>query len=195
MADSDWIVAGSAITKTTVIIDEAYIDFLNAPDNESMISLVKSGNKNIVIVRTFSKIHAMAGLRVGFVIADPATIQSLSANYFGNSNFCLSALSIAAAMASLKDTAHSTSSKEKNAQAAKYTMQAVNGLGFTVIPTYTNFLYFNLKNYPGDFAKDMLAKNVVLRSSELPDGKWCRVSIGTMDEMKKFIKILQGVKA
>ncbi len=98
-----------AAEKTVVTIDEAYIDFLDAPYNESMIGLVKSGNPNIVVLRTFSKIHAMAGMRVGFVVAHPDTIKALQANYFGNSNFCMSALSMTAAMASLKqfpDTAY-----------------------------------------------------------------------------------------
>ncbi|ULQ53634.1 pyridoxal phosphate-dependent aminotransferase [Flavihumibacter fluvii] len=184
-----------ASKKAVVTVDEAYIDFLDAPDNESMISMVKSGNKNIVVVRTFSKIHAMAGLRVGFVIAAPETIKALQANYFGNSNFCVGSLPIHAAMASLKDTAHRESCKQKNAAAREYTHKALQDLGFKPIPSSTNFIFFPLKNYGGDFAKDMLEKNVILRSSVLPDGKWGRVSMGTMEEMQKFIKIMQTVKA
>jgi histidinol-phosphate aminotransferase len=177
-----------ASKKAMTSIDEAYIDFLDVPNNESMISLVKEGNRNIVVIRTFSKIHAMAGLRVGFIIAHPETIQSLSANYFGNSNFCVSALSIAAAQASLKDPNHSKLSKQKNEAARNYTIKTLQELGYNPVPSYTNFIYFNLKDYPGDFAKDMLAKNIILRSSEQPDGKYCRVSVGTLDEMKSFIK-------
>lgn len=182
-----------ASKRTMVTIDEAYIDFLDAPDNESMVSLVKSGNKNMVIIRTFSKIHAMAGMRVGFVMAHPDTIKTLAANYFGNSNFCMSALSMAAAMASLKDVSHSEGSKQKNAAARNYTAKSLGEMGYHCIPSFTNFQFFHLKNYPGDFAKDMLAKNVLLRSHDLPDGKWCRVSIGTLAEMKKFIEIMKTV--
>jgi histidinol-phosphate aminotransferase len=178
-----------------ITIDEAYIDFLDAPDNESMISLVLKGNKNVIVVRTFSKIHAMAGLRVGFIIAHPDTIKSLSANYFGNSNFCVGALSLNAALASLKDPEHRASCKQKNAAAREFTIKSLQELGFKPIPSYTNFIFFSLKNYSGDFAKDMLEKDVILRSSELPDGKWCRVSVGTMDEMQSFIKIMRTVKA
>jgi histidinol-phosphate aminotransferase len=130
----------------------------------------------------------MAGLRVGFLIAHPETIRSLSANYFGNSNFCVSALSIIAAQASLKDPDHCKASKEKNEAARNYTIKALQELGYKPVPSYTNFIYFNLKDYPGDFAKDMLTKNIILRSSEQPDGKYCRVSVGTMEEMKSFIK-------
>lgn len=180
-----------AAEKTVVTIDEAYIDFLDAPYNESMIGLVKSGNPNIVVLRTFSKIHAMAGMRVGFVVAHPDTIKALQANYFGNSNFCMSALSMTAAMASLKDGSHSRMSKEKNAAARSFTQKSLEEMGHRVIPSYTNFIYYHLGNYPGDFAADMLKKQVLLRSSEQPDGKWCRVSIGTLEEMQQFIRILR----
>ena len=180
-----------AADKTVVTIDEAYIDFLDAPYNESMIGLVKSGNPNIVVLRTFSKIHAMAGMRVGFVVAHPDTIKALQANYFGNSNFCMSALSMTAAMASLKDGSHSRMSKEKNAAARSFTQKSLEEMGHRVIPSYTNFIYYHLGNYPGDFAADMLKKQVLLRSSEQPDGKWCRVSIGTLEEMQQFIRILR----
>lgn len=182
-----------ASRRTMVSIDEAYIDFLDAPYNESMVSLVKGGNKNIVVIRTFSKIHALAGIRVGFVLAHPDTIKTLAGNYFGNSNFCMSALSMTAAMASLKDISHSVSSKQKNAAAREFTTKSLQEMGYHCIPSYTNFLFFHLNNYQGDFAKDMLAKNVLLRSHDLPDGKWCRVSIGTMEEMKKFMEIMKGV--
>ncbi|KYP14726.1 histidinol-phosphate transaminase [Flavihumibacter sp. CACIAM 22H1] len=183
-----------ASKRTVVTLDEAYLEFLDPPFNQSMLPLVLKGNKNIVILRTFSKIHAMAGLRVGYILADPATINELKENYFGNSNFCMSALSLTAAMASLKDPAHSTTSKKLNAAARQYTQDALKKAGFDFIPSSTNFIYFNLKNYQGDFAADMLAKNIVLRSSEQPDGKWGRVSIGTLEEMKIFIKTMETMR-
>ncbi|WP_290791997.1 pyridoxal phosphate-dependent aminotransferase [Flavihumibacter sp. UBA7668] len=183
-----------ASKKTVVTLDEAYLEFLDAPYNESMLPLIKNGNKNIVLLRTFSKIHAMAGLRVGYILADPATINELKENYFGNSNFCMSALSLTAAMASLKDTDHQQKSKKLNAAARQFTQDGLKKAGFDFIPSYTNFIYFNLKNYKGDFAADMLAKNIVLRSSDQPDGKWGRVSIGTLEEMKSFLKTMGSMK-
>jgi histidinol-phosphate aminotransferase len=65
-------------------------------------------------------------------------------------------------------------------------------LGIHCIPSYTNFMFFKLGNYEGDFSQDMLTKNkILLRSSVQPDGKWGRVSMGTMEEMKKFISVMQ----
>jgi histidinol-phosphate aminotransferase len=180
-----------ASKKATVVIDEAYIDFLDAPYNESMIGLVEK-NPNIVVVRTFSKIHAMAGMRIGFVVAHPSTIRALDQNYFSGTQMTTSNLTMAAALASLKDEAHCKDCKEKNAAARSYTATALRELGYKPINSYTNFIFFPLGNYPGDFAKDMLDKNVLLRYNNYPEGKWGRVSIGTMDEMKRFIAIMKA---
>lgn len=180
-----------ASKKATVVIDEAYIDFLDAPNNESMISLAGQ-NPNIIVVRTFSKIHAMAGLRIGFSVGHPSTIRALEQNYFGNSQITVSNLTMAAALASLQDEAHRASCKQKNAEARAYTFKALQEMNIKCIPSYTNFMFFPLGKYPGDFAQDMLAKNVILRSTNYPDGKWARVSIGTLDEMKQFISLFKA---
>jgi histidinol-phosphate aminotransferase len=181
-----------ASKKATVVIDEAYIDFLNPPDNISMVGLIDK-NPNIIIVRTFSKIHAMAGMRIGFIAAHPSTIDALANSYFSSTQMTVSNLTMAAAIASLKDEKHSSSCKAKNAAARDYTFQSLTTLGYKAIPSYTNFIFFPLGNYPGEFAQDMLKKNIVLRSDTYPDGKWGRVSIGTMEEMQQFISIMKAI--
>ena len=180
-----------ASKKALVLIDEAYIDLLDAPYNESMISLIDK-SPNVAVIRTFSKIHAMAGLRVGFIVANASLIKQIEPNYFQNSQFAVSCLSLTSAQASMGDEEHRRQCKEKNAAARAYTIQLLKQLGIRVIPSYTNFIFFYLDKYSGDFAKDMLNKNsIILRSTQYPDGKWARVSIGTMDEMKKFAAVMQ----
>ncbi|HUR12323.1 MAG TPA: aminotransferase class I/II-fold pyridoxal phosphate-dependent enzyme [Flavitalea sp.] len=179
-----------AAKKTVVLIDEAYVDFLDDSRNASMMGLLRD-QPNIVIVRTFSKIHGMAGLRVGFVAGHPSLIQKLEENYFSSTQYTVSNLTIAAALASLGDKEHARSSREKNAAAREFTQNTLRELGQLYIPSSTNFIFFKLKNYSGDFARAMLAKNIVLRSSSYPDGKWCRVSIGTMQEMQQFAKVIK----
>ena len=174
-----------------VVIDEAYIDFLPDPESESMIGLIDK-YPNIIVVRTFSKIHAMAGLRVGFIVGHPAIIRELDEDNFSSSIMNISNLTMAAALASLKDETHRLSCKQKNAEARNYTINALMGLNYKCIPSSTNFVFFPLGDYPGDFSKDMLGKNVILRSNTYPDCKWGRVSIGTMDEMKQFISLMKS---
>lgn len=180
-----------AARKTVVLIDEAYIDFLDAPDNESMISLIEK-NPNILVIRTFSKIHAMAGLRVGFIIGSPSLIGQIESNYFYSSQICVSNLSMAAALASLQDDEHRKQCKQKIVAARQYTFDELVKLRYNVIPSYTNFIFFELRNYSGNFGQDMLKKNIILRSME--DGKWARVSIGTQDEMKIFISTMKAIQ-
>lgn len=181
-----------ASKKTTVLIDEAYIDYLDAPYNESMAALT-ADNPRVIVINTFSKIHAMAGLRIGFTIGHPTVIRKLADNFYQRSQYACSVLSLGAAQASLKDEAHLQKSKKWNDEARAFTHTALKEMGYTCYPSFTNFLFFKLNDYSGDFASDMLKQNILLRSAEYADGKWCRVSIGTMEEMKQFVTVLKRV--
>lgn len=180
-----------ASRKTVVLIDEAYIDFLEAPLNESMLGLIEK-NPNILVLRTFSKIHAMAGMRFGFLAGHPDLIQKIDDNHFYGLQMCISTLAMKAALASLKDKEHQERSRTLNAAARKYTFDQLTAAGYTPIESYTNFIFFHLKNYPGDFAADMLKKNILVRSNNTSGAKWGRVSIGLMEEMKVFGAALKG---
>lgn len=181
-----------AAKKTVVVIDEAYIDYLNAPDNESMIGLIDK-YPNLLVLRTFSKIYGMAGLRVGYVIGSPDLIEKLDDDYFANTQFYVSNLSMAAAQVALQDEEHKKMSKQKNAAVRQYFTDELTKLKLRVIPSYTNFQFFSLGNYSGDFAADMLKKNFLLRSSNYSDGKWARVSLGTMEEMQLLVKTMKTI--
>lgn len=180
-----------ASKKAVVAIDEAYIDFLDAPDNESMIGLIQQ-HPNIIVIGTFSKIHAMAGLRVGYVVGHPSRIKPLEEDYFTRAQFSMSVLSMTAAQASLKDPDHHRISKQKNEQARTYTYNELKKLHINAVPSYTNFLFFPLGNYPGNFADDMLKQQIFLRSDVYSGEKWARVSIGTMEEMQQFIQVMKA---
>jgi histidinol-phosphate aminotransferase len=179
-----------ASKKTVVLIDEAYNEFLDNADSQSMIGLIEK-NPNILVIKTFSKIHAMAGLRIGFVIGHPALIKKLQPDYFQSSQTAVSVLSLNAAMASLDDEEHKLMSKQKNEAARKYTMDEMKKLGIDYIPSYTNFIFYPVKKYNGDYASDMFNRHkIILRANKYSDGQWGRVSIGTLDEMKQFIRVI-----
>lgn len=183
-----------ASKKTVVLIDEAYNEFLDNPDSQSMIGLIEK-NPNIIVIKTFSKIHAMAGLRIGFVIGHPTLIKKLQPDYFQSSQLAVSVLSLNAAMASLDDEAHKLMSKQKNEAARKYTMDEMKKMGIQFIPSYTNFIFYPVKNYAGDYSADMLNKHkIIMRSNKYSDGHWARVSVGTLEEMKQFIRVIADPK-
>jgi histidinol-phosphate aminotransferase len=183
-----------AAKKTVVLIDEAYLDFIDPSDNESMIGLIEK-NPNILVIKTFSKIHAMAGLRVGFIVGHPTLINKLQPNYFQSSQIAVSNLSMAAAMASLTDEEHKLYSKQKNEAARNYTTGELKKLGFNPILSFTNFIFYPIKNYKGDYASDLFEKhNIILRSNTYADGKWARVSVGTMEEMEVFCSTIKQIE-
>lgn len=183
-----------ASKKTVVLIDEAYNEFLDNSDSQSMIGLIEK-NPNLLVIKTFSKIHAMAGLRIGFVIGHPTLIKKLQPDYFQSSQLAVSVLSLNAAMASLNDEPHKLMSKQNNEGARKYTMDEMKKMGIQFIPSYTNFIFYPVKNYPGEYSADMLDKHkIIMRSNKYSDGQWARVSIGTMDEMKQFIRVIGDPK-
>ncbi len=183
-----------ASKKAVVLIDEAYNEFLDNPDSQSMIGLIEK-NPNILVIKTFSKIHAMAGLRIGFVIGHPTLIKKLQPDYFQSSQLAVCVLSLNAAMASLNDEPHKLMSKQKNEAARKYTMDEMKKMGIQFIPSYTNFIFYPIKNYPGEYSTDMYDKHkIIMRSNKYSDGQWARVSIGTIDEMKQFIQVISDPK-
>ncbi len=183
-----------ASKKTVVLIDEAYNEFLDNSNSQSMIGLIEK-NPNILVIKTFSKIHAMAGLRIGFVIGHPTLIKKLQPDYFQSSQLAVRVLSLNAAMTSLNDEEHKLMSKQKNEAARKYTMDEMKKMGIQFIPSYTNFIFYPVKNYPGEYSADMYDKHkIIMRSNKYSDGQWARVSVGTIDEMKQFIRIIGDPK-
>ncbi|MGC4038874.1 MAG: aminotransferase class I/II-fold pyridoxal phosphate-dependent enzyme [Chitinophagaceae bacterium] len=184
-----------ASKKTVVLLDEAYMDYADPNETQTMLPMIEK-NPNIVILRTFSKIHAMAGMRMGFLAAHPSVIEKLGNNLFSNTQFCTSSLTQTAALASIKDEEHRKESKLKNAAARKYTIDELKKMNYKVADSHTNFLFFQLKNFKGDFAKEMIDNhNILLRSYDRNDGNYCRVSLGTIDEMKQFIKVFKEMNA
>ena len=183
-----------ASKKTVVLIDEAYNDFLDNANSHSMIGLIEK-NPNILVIKTFSKIHAMAGLRIGFILGHPTLIKKLQPDYFQSSQLAVSVLSLNAAITSLTDEEHKTTCKQKNEAARNYTMDEMKKMGIQFIPSYTNFIFYPVKNYPGDYAGDMFEKHkIIMRSNKYSDGQWARVSVGTLDEMKQFIRVIGDPK-
>jgi len=125
-----------ASKKAWVLIDEAYIDFTSEPS----LSYLVAENKKLVIARTFSKIYGLAGARVGYAIANPATIEQLS-RMQSWPNGGISVVSVAAAIASLKDEKFVKETHSLNQEARTYTIEQMERLQIPCIPSYTNFIF------------------------------------------------------
>ena len=174
-----------ATKNTLVLIDEAYIDFSG---QESVCKLVLE-NKYLVIAKTFSKIYGLAGARVGYAIANDSTLEQISLLQSWP-NGGISAVSVAAALASLQDENFVKETFSLNEKAKQYTIQQLKLLKIPCIPSCSNFIYFSLANYKKDFFEQLKNNNISGTKIYEENGKWSRITIGTMDEMQKFISAL-----
>ncbi|WBL23949.1 pyridoxal phosphate-dependent aminotransferase [Zunongwangia sp. HRR-M8] len=176
--------------KVPVFIDEAYIELSPGGLNSSMAPLVAEGY-DVFVARTFSKIHGMAGLRVGYMLGNKESLEEM--NEITRGGMGLTGPSIEAASASMKDDAYLTDCKAKIEEARNYTTSYLQGRGMDYMPSSTNFVIFPI-NMDGDkFLEKIYEKKVVVRAFKFWDQDWCRVSMGTMKEMKYFTEAIDEI--
>jgi histidinol-phosphate aminotransferase len=179
-----------------VILDEAYYDFAQhfaatrGTDYSHSLDYVRHG-LNVVVLRTFSKAHGLAGVRVGYGFG-PAQLMSYFARM--RTTFSISAVAQAAALAALEDEAHIRKAVENNTQQAQRLTGELSGLGFRVVPTWANFLYCELGEDAAAVGKRLQSEGVIVR----PLGPWgattaIRVTIGTPEQNEFFLKAFKKV--
>jgi histidinol-phosphate aminotransferase len=175
--------------KVPVFVDEAYIDYLPDPQGATVIDLVKAGN-NIIVARTFSKLYGFAGLRIGYAIAPKSILDKLE---LYQSDASLSHLSVQAALAAYDDKDYLRSALEKTLASKEYLYSVLKAEGYDYIPSSANFVMFPIKMDGKRFSEEMMKRSVSIRYWKFNDKNWCRVSIGTMDEMKAFAEAFKQI--
>ncbi|MBT9190043.1 pyridoxal phosphate-dependent aminotransferase [Zobellia russellii] len=178
--------------KVTVFIDEAYLGFLDDAAKKSMVSLINEG-KDVIIARTFSKIHGMAGLRIGYIVAQEATLDKIQKITRGGMG--ISYPTIFAASVSMDDVAFQNKSRKLNAECREYVYSVLDKMGYSYVPSSTSFILFPIEMEGKEFLEKMTEQHVGVRAFDIMDKNWCRVSMGTMEEMEIFGTALQKVLA
>jgi histidinol-phosphate aminotransferase len=178
--------ATTASQQTLVFIDEAYSEYAGL---NSLASLAVS-NTNVIVAKTFSKVYGLAGARIGYAIAHPQTIRNLS-SYQSWPDSSASAVSISAAIASINDQTFVQECISKTNDTKQFCYSAFKQLGLDFIPSSTNFILFNIDSIVQKFSLEMEKKNIQVQYREHYNGKWCRVTMGTMNEMKEFVSALK----
>jgi histidinol-phosphate aminotransferase len=171
---------------SVVVVDEAYIHFSDAP---TAIDLVKAG-KDIIVLRTFSKLYGMAGLRCGFAIARPDLLEHI--HNYGGYNF-MPVTAIAAASASLSDPNLLADRKRANAQVRAATFAWLDRNGYSYIPSQANFFLLDTKHPAKEVIAAMAQQNVVIGRVWPAMPSYSRVTIGTSEEMALFQQAWQKV--
>ncbi|MBL8262089.1 MAG: histidinol-phosphate transaminase [Xanthomonadaceae bacterium] len=180
-----------------VVVDEAYAEFVDAPEWASALALVSS-HANLVVARTFSKAYALAGLRVGYAIAHPGLIAVMERV---RESFNVNSAGLAAAEAALGDDEHLRWVVARNAEQRAALADALRARGLTVFPSQTNFLLVKFAE-PGDEARvarldaALIEAGVVLRPmGGYGLGHCLRITVGTVDENRRLLAELDKVLA
>lgn len=178
--------------RVLLVIDEAYSDYVDdEADYGRGRELLESGR--VLILRTFSKIYGMAGLRVGYGIAHPALLQWLERV---KEPFSINIIAQRAAIAALQAKEHVALSHRLNAEGKKQLYRGLTELGLTYLPTQANFILFQVPVESKLVYDGMLRRGVILRMADsfgLP--RHLRVTVGTPEQNTRFLQALKEVLA
>jgi histidinol-phosphate aminotransferase len=173
-----------------VVLDEAYYEFLPPEHDPDSIRYVKQG-RNVIILRTFSKIYGLAGLRIGWGVAPPHIIASLNKV---REAFNTSSVAQHAAQAALDDHQFVKKTLDNNRVGKKYIAEGLEKLGIHPVPTFTNFYLVPLPMDGRQFFQRMLRHGVIVRPmSGYGLTKCIRVTIGTPDDNRRFLDAAQEI--
>ena len=170
-----------------VVIDEAYYEFMHEPPDT--MKFVKEG-RNVILLRTFSKIQGLAGLRIGYGIG-PAEL--ISVVHKTRQPFNANAIAQAGALAGLLDDEHQNKTRQITDEGRSYLESEFTSMGLEYVPSHANFVLVKVGDGDKVFQK-MLDKGVIVRAMaeyKLPD--WIRISVGTMEQNLRCIATLKDV--
>ncbi len=169
-----------------VVVDEAYYEYVDTDDYPDTLSYLRNG-KNLLILRTFSKIYGLAGLRIGYGISKPDIIREMNKV---REPFNTSTVAQLSAVEALRDRRHLKISLKVNNEGKRFLYDGFQRLGIKYVPSHANFVYLNLP-YPAETVfRELLRKGVIVR----PMGdNYLRVTIGLMEENRIFLRALRDV--
>ncbi len=177
--------------RVILVIDEAYHEF-NDPENK-LDYRIYTKERNILFLRSFSKAYGIAGLRVGYMIGNSNTIRDVNRV---REVFNVNRMGLVAAVAALEDHKHLTKNLEITRIEKEYLKKNLEKLGFSFANSKANFLFINTERDINLVDKYLLDNGIIVRPVTLNEDKngYIRVTVGTPEENKIFIKIMSQVK-
>lgn len=172
-----------------LVMDEAYLDFLDDPVD--LIPLVRDGIRpNVLLMRTFSKIYGLAGLRLGYGIGSAELIAALEKI---RQPFNINSLAQAAALAAMEDRGHVRATRENNRQGLQFLETTFRRLGLEHVPSHANFVLVRVGDGSG-ITQALQQRGIIVRPMggyQLPE--WIRISVGTPEENQRFVDALRAI--
>ncbi len=179
-------------TDVLVVLDEAYIHYADRPDLPDSVQLFRE-HKNLLIMRTFSKVYGLAGLRVGYGIGDTPVLDAMNKL---RTPFNLTGVSQAAAMAALDDAEHVSRSIQENAAERARLTKGLAELGLRPVRSHANFIFIDIGPEARELCDELLHEGVIVRPlgwMGFPEAM--RVSVGVASENEKLLAVMSRLLA
>ena len=188
LSDIERILAGNP--DNIVVIDEAYVDF----GGESAVSLIHK-YENLLVTQTFSKSRSMAGARLGFGVGCKALIRDLNTIKYSTNPYNVNAMTMAAGLGALEDEEYFRDNCRKICENRAWTADALEKLGFSVIPSGTNFLFVRHEHKVGGWLyRTLKEKGILVRHFTAPRlNDYNRITIGSKGQMEALIHTLEEI--
>ncbi len=171
-----------------VLIDEAYHHFVDNPDYESSLKYVLQGRK-VIVTRTFSKIAALAGMRLGYGIAPKEVVDQMRRVIYGSVNAVVKYGGVAA----LQDTAYEAKMKQLNGQVRERTTAQLRALGYEIIPSDANFFMVNVRRDVTPVREEFRKRGILVGRKFPPMDTWLRVTVGSDEDMQRFVAAFKEI--
>ena len=168
-----------------ILVDEAYIEFTTQKSLSDLVDIYK----NLIVTRTFSKLYGFAGARLGYAIGHPKMIENLK-KLQSWSGAEISVVTMAGAIAAMDDQEFITKVLDNNKKVKDFTISEFNIRGIKTIPSSANFVYFSLENYKSDYFKKLKEAKILGGKTYEEKRKWTRISLGTIEEMRKYFDVI-----
>jgi len=175
---------------SVVVMDEAYIDFGGA----SAVGLINR-YPNLLVIRTLSKSHSLAGLRVGYALGSAELIEGIIRVKDSINSYTVDRLAQAGAREAIKDVAYFEETRSKIMKTRQRVSAGLVNLGFRVIPSEANFIFVSNPQYPAcDLFRKLREQGILVRYFDKPrTDNFLRVTIGTDEEMDRFLEAVAGI--
>ena len=180
--------------ETTILVDEAYFDYVTDPDHDTHIPIAVE-NPRILVARTFSKAYGMAGLRMGYAIGHKDTIKKMADWDGGTGTGSLNVLALHAGLAAIQqDASFTAAERARNKTVRDFTLNWFTERGMKPTDSQANFMFVHIGRPAKEF-RDACRKKGIAVARDFPpfEKTHCRLSFGTMDEMKKAVAVFAEV--
>jgi histidinol-phosphate aminotransferase len=172
-----------------IVLDEAYYDFVGSPDYPESLRYVHEGRGNVMVLRTYSKVYGLAGIRLGYAMADQAVFAPIQKI---REPFAVNALAQVAGAAALEDAEYLRRSVAANAAGREYLYGEFEQLGLFWVPSHTNFILVRVGPRAAEIVRELLTHGVIVRPCggyELPE--FLRITVGTPAQNARLVEALQ----